>query len=124
MRAMTCELRCSQTKKGAALRGPRISCSEAALHRSTCSHGSGSAYVLLSGAWRHAVCYCTFNAVSSITNEVCSELSSLPVNLIVTVWPMYALRLKLCWVYPVLWFRFEYVASVFSNVPELLYTRT
>jgi len=26
-------------------------------------------------------------AVSSTTNEVCSELSSLPVNLSVTVWP-------------------------------------
>jgi hypothetical protein len=29
-----------------------------------------------------------------MTNDVCSEESSVPVNLIVTVWPANALRLK------------------------------
>ena len=32
--------------------------------------------------------YCTFKVTSSSTNEVCAELSSVPVNLIVTVWPI------------------------------------
>ncbi len=59
-----------------------------------------------------------------MTNEVCCEESSLPVNFSVTVWPMYEARLKLCCVYPVLWFRFEYVASVPSTVPEPLSTCT
>ena len=39
-----------------------------------------------------ACCYWTVRDTSSSTNEVCSEESSVPVNLIFTVWPMYALR--------------------------------
>jgi hypothetical protein len=42
----------------------------------------------------------TARAVSSITNEVGSELSSMLVNLSVTVWPMNCLRMRVCWTYP------------------------
>ena len=37
-------------------------------------------------------------AVSSTTNEVCSEESSVPVNFRVTVWPAIAGQAKVCWV--------------------------
>ena len=36
-------------------------------------------------------------AVSSTTNEVCSEESSVPVNLRVTVWPAKLPSEKVCW---------------------------
>jgi hypothetical protein len=39
----------------------------------------------------------TVSAVSSTTNDVCSETSSVPVNLRVMVCPAYAARLKLFW---------------------------
>jgi len=48
--------------------------------------------------------------VSSTTNDVWSELSSVPLKLIVTVWPASADRLKVFWLYPVALFRFEKVA--------------
>jgi hypothetical protein len=51
-------------------------------------------------------------AVSSITNEVCSDTSSVPVNFSVTVCPANADTLNDFWLYPVAWFRLEYVATV------------
>jgi len=42
----------------------------------------------------------TARAVSSITNEVGSELSSTLVNLSVTVWPWNYWRRTTCWTYP------------------------
>lgn len=65
-------------RTGAALRGPGLQRLEAALRRF------------------NDQTYCTFSAVSSITNEVCRELSSLPVNFTTTVLPMYAAMLLLC----------------------------
>src|SRR5215813_2792570 len=47
-----------------------------------------------------------------MTNDVCSEKSSLPVNRTVTVWPANEPTLNDFWLYPAAWFRFEYVASV------------
>ena len=40
--------------------------------------------------------YCTVSVTSSSTNEVCSDPSSVPVNLITTVWPMYGVMLPVC----------------------------
>src|SRR3954468_10756853 len=54
----------------------------------------------------------TLSAVSSMTNDVCSEESSVPVNFTVTVCPAKPDTLNDFCAYPVLWFRFEYVASV------------
>jgi len=40
--------------------------------------------------------YCTVSVTSSSTNDVCSETSSVPVNLMMTVWPMYGVMLPVC----------------------------
>ncbi len=50
--------------------------------------------------------------MSSITNDVWSETSSVPLNESVTVCPANEDRLKDFWAYPVFLFRFEYVARV------------
>src|SRR6266540_107977 len=52
------------------------------------------------------------SATSSITKLVCSELSSTPVNLRVTVWPAYEETSNDFWAYPEFLLRFEYVARV------------
>ena len=49
----------------------------------------------------------TVSAVSSTTNDVCSEESSVPVNLIVTVWPAKPATLNDFRLYPLALFRFE-----------------
>src|SRR5262249_48952501 len=49
----------------------------------------------------------TLTAVSSITNEVCRETSSVPVNLMVTVCPANAARLNDFWLYPAALLRLE-----------------
>src|SRR4051794_11788924 len=52
------------------------------------------------------------SAVSSMTNDVCSELSSVPVKLIVTVCPAKDETFNDRRVYPDALLRLEYVASV------------
>src|SRR4051812_15019044 len=61
---------------------------------------------------RHASGQLTVSAVSSTTNDVCSELSSVPVKLIVTVCPASEETLNDFCVYPEALLRLEYVASV------------
>ena len=46
------------------------------------------AHAQRSTATQSAIRHCTFNAVSSIRNEVCNEASSVPVNFTTTVFPM------------------------------------
>src|SRR5262249_22165477 len=70
--------------------------------------GAGPAAVVPPGP-EHQV---RFSAVSSTTNDVCSETSSAPVKEIVTVCPANDDRLKDFWLYPEPLFRFEYVARV------------
>ncbi len=53
----------------------------------------------------------TVSAVSSTTNDVCSDESSVPLNEIVAVCPARP-HVNECSVYPLFLFRFEYVASV------------
>jgi len=49
----------------------------------------------------------TLTAVSSMTKDVCRELFSVPLNLIVTVFPAKPVKLKDFWLYPVAWLRLE-----------------
>ena len=59
-----------------------------------------------------AVDQLTLTAVSSTTNDVCADESSVPVNVTVTVLPMNAFRLTVFCAYPLLLLAFEYDARV------------
>jgi hypothetical protein len=62
--------------------------------------------------------------MSSSTNDVFNEASSLPEKNTCTVCPAKESRLKVCCWYPVAWFRLENVASVESTAPDELRTCT
>src|SRR4051794_33846366 len=56
-----------------------------------------------------------------MTKLVCSEESSWPRNLTVTVFPLYAVTLNDFWTYVVFLFRLEYVASVVVVPPSTIW---